>query len=167
MKSRVPAPARQAAAVARGVPAERGARAGSRAPSLHVVGDGLDGAVLVRLQATAGNQAVGQLLSTGTAQAAGSRLSVQAQAAACPPAPVEAPPLSPKDDPKFAAVGSRIGHETARQKAHPPPAAKVAEAQGAAAGPTNEVRSKAAADQVDEMSQQKQQAFDKAGFGKR
>lgn len=166
MKSRVPAPARQAAAVQRRAQAEPRARAGSRAPSLHVVGSGLDGAVLVRLQATAGNQAVGQLLSTGTAQAAGSRLSVQAQAAACPPAPVEAPHLSPKDDPKFAAVGSRIGHETARQKAHPPPAAKVAEAQGAAAGPTNEVRSKAAADQVDEMSQKKPKGFDKAGFVK-
>src|SRR5437016_6673244 len=160
MKSRVPVPARQAAAVQRRAQAEPG----GRAPSLHVVGGGLDGAVLVRLQATAGNQAVGQLLSAGPAQGAGSRLSVQAQAAACPPAPVEAPQLSPKDDPRFAAVGSRIGHETARQKAHPPPAAKVAETQGAAAGPTNEVRSKAAADQVDEMSQKKPKGFDKAGF---
>ena len=80
MKSRVPAPARQAAAVQRRAQAEPGARAGSRAPSLHVVGGGLDGAVLVRLQATAGNQAVGQLLSAGPPQGAGSRLSVQAQA---------------------------------------------------------------------------------------
>ncbi|MDQ6790086.1 MAG: hypothetical protein M3075_05425, partial [Candidatus Dormibacteraeota bacterium] len=166
MKSRVPAPARQAAAVQRRAQAGPGARAGSRAPSLHVVGGGLDGAVLLRLQATAGNQAVGQLLAGGTSQAAGSRLSVQTQAAACPPAPVETPQLSPKDDPRFAAVGSRIGQEATRQKSHPPPAAKVAEAQGAAAGPTNEVRSKAAADQVDEISRKKPKGFDKAGFVK-
>lgn len=117
----------------------------------------LDPGTLLRLQATAGNQAIGELLS-------GPRLAVQAQAVACPPPPAPAAPAAPHDDPRFQAVAGKIGQEAAKQKDHPPASAKVKEAQGAAQGPTNELTSKAAAAQVDDLSQKKPKGFDKAAF---
>ena len=133
------------------------ARTQSQPQILHVIDGGLDSRNLMRLQSAAGNQAVGELLARP-------RLSVQAQAVACPPPPAAAAPVAAQQDPKFVAVKERIAGETVKQKAHPPAKAKVAEAQGAAQGPANEVPSKAAAAQVDEMSEQKPKGFDKMAF---
>src|SRR6266540_413400 len=107
-------------------------------PTLRVIDGGLDGGMLLRLQAAAGNQAVGELIARP-------RLTVQAQAVACPPPAAPAPPMSPHDDPRFVAVKERIEGESVKQKQHPPAKAKAAEAESAAKGPTNEVASKAAA----------------------
>jgi hypothetical protein len=126
-------------------------------PTLRVIDGGLDGGMLLRLQAAVGNQAVGELIARP-------RLTIQAQAVACPPPPAPAPPMSPHDDPRFVAVKDRIEGESAKQKKHPPAKAKAAEAESAAKGPTNEVASKAAANQVEDMGKQKPKGFDKAGF---
>ncbi len=127
-------------------------------PGLRWVPGGLDVGTVLRLQASAGNQAVGELLG-------GPRLSVQAQPVACPAPAAAPPPVSPHADPKFIAVTGRVKQEAGRQKDHPPATAKVAEAQDAAAGPSNEVASKAAASQVvDDMSQRKPRGFDRAAF---
>src|SRR6266851_5331936 len=128
-----------------------------QAPALHIIEGGLDSGTLLRLQSAAGNQAVGDLIGRP-------RLTVQSQAVACPPPPAPAPPVAPHDDPRFVAVKERVQGEGVKQKQHPPAKAKVNEAQGAAAGPSNEVASKAAANQVDDMSQQKPKGFDKAAF---
>jgi hypothetical protein len=119
----------------------------------------LDGVDLVRLQALIGNEAVGKLLEER-------RLSVQLQPAAadCPPAPPPAAPPAPHDDPKFKAVAGDVERVAVREKQHAPPAKKAGEAAAGAAGPTNEVASKAGAAQVDDMSQQKPGGFDKAAF---
>ena len=126
-------------------------------PVLRIIDGGLDGGTLLRLQTAAGNQAVGELIARP-------RLVVQAQAVACPPPPAAAPPMSPHDDPRFVAVKERIEGESVKQKQHPPAKAKAAEAESAAKGPTNEVASKAAANQVEDMGKQKPKGFDKAGF---
>src|SRR5215831_5824773 len=143
-------------------PASRAAKTGPstparRAPPVVPQSAGLDAADLVRLQALAGNEAVVRLLEDH-------RLNVQLQAAACPPAPPPPAPPAPHDDPKFTAVAGKVKQEAAGQKQHPPAKAKVDEAAGAAAGPTNEVAAKAAANQVDDMGQQKPKGFDKAAF---
>jgi hypothetical protein len=122
-------------------------------PALRII----DGGTLLRLQSTAGNQAVGELIARP-------RLTVQTQAVACPPPPAPAPPMAPQQDPHFVAVKDRVEGEAVKQKQHPSPKAKVAESEKAAQGPTNEVAGKAAANQVDEMSQQKPKGFDKAAF---
>src|ERR1700674_3389466 len=126
-------------------------------PATRGIDGGLDSVNLLRLQSAAGNQAVGALLARP-------RLSVQAQAVACPPPPVVAPPVAPHDDPRFVEVKERVEGESVKQKQHPPAKAKVAETEGAAKGPTNEVASKAAATQVEDMGEQKPKAFDRAAF---
>jgi hypothetical protein len=131
---------------------------------LHLIGGGLDTGDVLRLQATAGNQAVGQLLAERAGPAGHRLLSVQAQAVDCPPAPAPLVPVTPEDDPRFQAVTGRIDHESAKLKAHPPASAKVAEAERGAEAPSNDVRSQAARDQVDQMSRQKPKGFDKAAF---
>ncbi|HEY7200782.1 MAG TPA: hypothetical protein VIC57_11240, partial [Candidatus Dormibacteraeota bacterium] len=149
-----------------GAPRAVAQRAQMRAPA--AVGPAMSGGVepnaIFRLQAVAGNQAVGQLLAARGGAYAGRSLSVQLQAVACPPppAPVESP--DPRSDPKFQAVTSKVRAETKKEKAHPPAKDKVSEASGAAQGPTDEVASKAAAAKVDDMSQQKPKGFDKAAF---
>jgi hypothetical protein len=125
-------------------------------PVLRVIDGGLDSVNLLRLQSAAGNQAVGDLLARP-------RLSVQA-AVDCPPAPAAAPPVAPHEDPRFVEVKERVEGESVKQKQHPPAKAKVAESEGAAKGPTNEVASKAAANQVEDMGEQKPKAFDRAAF---
>src|SRR5215471_1312486 len=155
-------PVRRQAAVAQRAVAQRApARIPSAGPALS---GGLDPSAVFRLQAVAGNQAVGQLLGARGGAFAGRPLSVQLQAVACPPppAPVESP--DPKSDPKFQAVTSKVKAETKKQKAHPPAKDKAAEASGAALGPTDEVVLNSAAAKVDDMSQQKPKGFDKAAF---
>lgn len=127
------------------------------APSLHIVQGGLDSDALLRLQAVAGNQAVGDLIGRP-------RLTVQPQAVECPPPPAPAPPVAPHDDPRFVAVKERVEQVGVKQKEHPSAKSKVNEAQGAAKGPSNEVAAKAGAAKVDDMSKQKPKGFDKAAF---
>lgn len=131
-----------------------------------MIAGGLDAGAILRLQAAAGNQAVGELLARRTVAPTSSDwlLSVQAQAVDCPPAPPPLAPASPHDDPRFKAMAGRVEREGARLKTHPPASAKVNEAERAATGPVNEVRSQAAAAQVDEMSRQKPGRFDRAAF---
>src|SRR5438128_377588 len=97
---------------------------------LHLIAGGLDAGGGLRLQAAAGNQAVGQLLAQRSESAGvGPLLSVQAQAVDCPPAPPPLVPRSPQDDPRFRAVTGRVEREAGKLRAHPPARAKVAEAE--------------------------------------
>jgi hypothetical protein len=124
----------------------------------------LDAASLFRLQAVAGNQAVGMLLAE-RAPADGARsLPLQRQAIACPPPPAPVQSPDPKSDPRFTAVAGKVGQAAKQEKAHAPAKAKAAEAGAAAQGPTDEVAAKASAAKVDTMSQQKPKGFDKAAF---
>jgi hypothetical protein len=136
----------------------RGVETGPRRhPERPPVGASLDNGSLLRYQTLAGNQAVGELLGRGG-------VNVQLQAAACPAPPAPAAPVAPHDDPRFLAVAATVKREAAGQKRHPPAREKVAEAQGAAAPPGNDVASQAAAAQVDTLSQKKPKGFDRAGF---
>jgi Pput_2613-like deaminase len=117
---------------------------------LHLISGGLDAGTILRLQASAGNDAVGALLAQ--------------RAVECPPPPAPLLTPAPEDFPGFQTVAGRVGQDTRKLKAHPSARAKVAAADRAAAGPTNEVRSQGAAAQVDEMGRQKPGAFDKAAF---
>jgi hypothetical protein len=101
-----------------------------------------------------------QRLQRGQGNAFVARL-VQRAAVADPPKPQK---LEPHQDPKFAAVEQKIGHTAKQEKQHASPKSKVKEAQGAAAGPPNDVASQAAATQVDKMAQQKPGEFDKKAF---
>lgn len=143
------------------------------------------------LQRQAGNRAVSHLLSRpsgqrpsglppghaaepqrGAASIAGSggvidRPVVQMllqRAVDCPPAPVAPEPVAPGDDPRFAKVTGQVKEVSVEEKAHAPVSAKVAEAQGAAAGPPNEMAAQAGAAQVDQMAAAKPGTFDKAAF---
>src|SRR5262245_29774455 len=64
----------------------------------------LDATAIVRLQAIAGNEAVGELLRARAPQPQGQLLAVQLQAVACPPPPAPLVPADPQSDPKFKAV---------------------------------------------------------------
>jgi hypothetical protein len=76
----------------------------------------------------------------------------------------EKSPASAEEDPAFQQMVGRAKGVAARQKAHVPAAAKSAEAQAAAVGPSNEVSSKAAAGQVQEMDQQQPKPFNRVAF---
>lgn len=117
---------------------------------LEVLPGGLDPQMALRLQATAGNGAVGALLAQ------------RAIDVLPPPAPLTTP--APEDFPGFQTVTGRVGQGTRRLRDHPPARSKVAEADHAAAGPTNEVRSQGAAAQVAEMGRQKPGGFNKGAF---
>jgi hypothetical protein len=82
----------------------------------------------------------------------------------CAPPPVEKPKLEPLQDPKFKQVKSKVKQVEAKEKEHAPTSKKVAEAQGAAVPPGNDVASQAAAAQVDKMGEQKPGEFDKKAF---
>ena len=82
----------------------------------------------------------------------------------CPPAPVAPQPVAPVDDPRFATVTGQVKEVSAEEKAHAPVSTTVAEAQGAAAGPPNEMAAQAGAAQVDQMAAAKPGTFDKAAF---
>jgi hypothetical protein len=86
------------------------------------------------------------------------------RAVACPPAPVAPQPVPPTDDPRFTKVTGDVNDISAKEKARPPVKTKVAEAQGAAAGPPNETNALAGAAQVDKMGAAKPGTFDKAAF---
>jgi hypothetical protein len=75
-------------------------------------------------------------------------------------------PTSPAQDPAFKAVVERSRKIAKQQKNHPPAKTKAAEAQAAAKGPANEVASKAAGNQVQQMEQQQPKPFDRAAFKK-
>jgi hypothetical protein len=86
------------------------------------------------------------------------------RAVACPPAPTAPQPAAPTDDPRFTKVTGDVDDASRKEKAHPSGKTKVAEAQGAAAGPPNEVKALAGASQVDKMGAAKAGTFDKAAF---
>ena len=154
--ARQPAAAAVQRAAAQGTPARM-----SRGRGMPVA---LDAAGLFRLQALAGNAAVGELVS-GRAPVDGARaMPLQRQAVACPPPPAPVQSPDPQSDPKFKAVTGKVEQEAARQKGHPPAKAKAAEASAAAHGPSDELAGKASAAKVDELSQQKPKGFDKAAF---
>ena len=115
-----------------------------------MVSGGLDAGTILRLQATAGNGAVGALLAQ--------------RAVDCPPPPAPLATPAPGEFPGFQTVAGRVDQGTRRLKAHPSARSRVTEADRAASGPTNEVRSKGAADQVDQMGRQKAGTFNKAAF---
>ena len=72
--------------------------------------------------------------------------------------------MAPVDDPRFATVTGQVKEVSGGEKAHAPVSTKVAEAQGAASGPPNEVAAQAGAAQVDQMAAAKPGTFDKAAF---
>ncbi len=79
-------------------------------------------------------------------------------------AEVERSPASPEEDPAFQAVIERTNLAAMKEKKHAPAKAKASEAQAAAVSPPNEVSSRAADQQVQEMDQQQPKPFDRAGF---
>jgi hypothetical protein len=156
-------PARQAAGRGQGAPLRReAARPRHGGPPLAPAV--FDAAAIFRLQAIAGNDAVGQLLAARAPEDGARPLAVQLQAVACPPPPAPAAPAEPQADPKFKVLKGGVSQEATRQKDHPPAKAKAAEAGAAAQGPTDELAAKASAAKVDDLSQQKPKGFDKAAF---
>ncbi len=111
-------------------------------------------------------EAPGAVAAPGPPAASGAAGPSAAPAAPAGPAgPAEAGDVrDPHDDPKFKAMKGATKSAGARTKTHQPAAAGAATAQGAAAPPGNEVASKAAAAQVDEMGKQQPGVFDKTAF---
>ncbi|MBD2037672.1 DUF4157 domain-containing protein [Leptolyngbya sp. FACHB-321] len=73
-------------------------------------------------------------------------------------------PTSPAQDPAFQAVVKKAKATAKRQKQHPSAKSKATEAQAAASPPANDVGSKAAGKQVQQMDQQQPKAFDRKTF---
>lgn len=71
---------------------------------------------------------------------------------------------SSKDDPAFQEVVMEVKGVAVSEKTHAPAGIKSAEAQAAAVSPSNEISSKAAAAQVQEMDQTTPKPFDREGF---
>ncbi|MEV0292371.1 hypothetical protein [Nocardia sp. NPDC050710] len=109
-----------------------------------------------RLQATAGNGAVAALVAQ--------RLSEGAGASACPPQTVAPTPMTPQQDPAFAAATDKVAAESAAAKAHPTPAKEIEAAQQAAVAPADDKEAQAKAAHTATMAAAKPAGFDKAGF---
>ncbi|WP_433522262.1 phage tail protein [Nocardia pseudovaccinii] len=109
-----------------------------------------------RLQATAGNGAVAALFAQ--------RLSAGEGASACLPPTVAPTPMTPKQDPKFAAATDQVAAESAAAKAHPAPAKEVEAARDAAVAPADDKDAQAKAAHTATMAAAKPAGFDKAGF---
>ncbi|PSB22160.1 DUF4157 domain-containing protein [Phormidesmis priestleyi ULC007] len=73
-------------------------------------------------------------------------------------------PTSPAQDPAFQAVVKKAKAAAKQQKHHEPAKSKAAQAQTAAVPPANDVTSKAAGKQVQQMDQQQPKAFDRKAF---
>ncbi|HEY9610910.1 eCIS core domain-containing protein [Allocoleopsis sp.] len=73
-------------------------------------------------------------------------------------------PASPAQDAAFQAVVKKAKAAAKQQKHHPPAKSKATEAQAAAVPPANDVASKAAGKQVQQMDQQQPQAFNRNAF---
>lgn len=71
---------------------------------------------------------------------------------------------SPTQDPAFQAVVKKAKAAAKQQKHHAPAKSKAAEAQAAAVPPANDVASKAASKQVQQMDQQQPKAFNRNAF---
>jgi hypothetical protein len=143
---------------ARTPPASRAAAAGARAGSAGDTGHG--GGTVVDLR---DHPRFGDVQRAPGARP-GVVVQLQGGAVACPEPPVTAPPVEPHDDPGFQNVKARVGGIAAEKRKHPSPKAKADEAQAAAAPPTSEGPSQAAAAQVDDMHEQKPGTFDKKAF---
>ncbi len=73
-------------------------------------------------------------------------------------------PASPAQDPAFQAVIKKAKAVAKQQKHHAPAKSKATEAQAAAVPPANDVASKAAGKQVQQMDQQQPKAFNRNAF---
>ncbi|KYC36087.1 hypothetical protein WA1_40830 [Scytonema hofmannii PCC 7110] len=89
---------------------------------------------------------------------------VMAEAGTSPITGEQKAPASPQEDPAFQAVTSNAQTVAKEQQEHQPAEEKAEEAQAAAEPPTNEVDSKAQANQVGEMQQTETPEFDAAAF---
>ncbi|MEN0128298.1 MAG: hypothetical protein AAGC49_02570 [Brevundimonas sp.] len=78
--------------------------------------------------------------------------------------PAPAPAVSPRADPRFAAVESKVAGAAHRLRSHPAPAAEVRKAQAAAAPAAGERLAGAQAQQAATMGAAQPAAFDKPGF---
>ncbi|MEH2032172.1 MAG: DUF4157 domain-containing protein [Nostoc sp.] len=87
-----------------------------------------------------------------------------AEAIASPMTGEQKAPTSPQQDPAFQAVTSNAETVAQEQQEHQPAKEKAEEAQAAAEPPTNEVDSKAQANQVGEMQQTETPEFDAVAF---
>lgn len=102
---------------------------------------------LLTLQRRAGNAAVTAHLQRLRADA--------------PPRPA---PISPRADPRFAALAGQVGAKSTKAKAHQSARAETAKAQKAALAPPGDKLAQAQAAQAEQMGAAKPAGFDKAGF---
>lgn len=107
--------------------------------------------------------------TSGAAVTAGPQAEIKVSPGAAPPAEPGAaggkPAVaSPEKDPAFQAVVHHVKAVAKHQAAHAPASAKAAEAHAAAVSPPNEVSSRAAAKQVNEIDQQTPKPFNRAAF---
>ncbi|MDQ7810267.1 hypothetical protein Q5425_41640 [Amycolatopsis sp. A133] len=105
---------------------------------------------LLRLQASAGNAAVSELIAL--------------QRQGCPAPPVAPPGVTPAADPEFRSLKKDVGARAKSAKAHPPASAEVKKAQDAAVAPADDKDAQAKAAQADKMAAAKPAGFDKAAF---
>lgn len=73
-------------------------------------------------------------------------------------------PASPAQDPAFMSAIGKVKATAKKQKHHPTAKSKADEAQAAVKPPTNDVSSKAAGKQVEQMDRQQPKAFDRKAF---
>lgn len=78
--------------------------------------------------------------------------------------PTRPTPLSPRSDPRFAALTKQIGSRAGVARAHPKPQAEAAKGQGAAVAPVGDKEAQAKEAQSAAMDAAKPGGFDKAGF---
>jgi CHASE3 domain sensor protein len=115
-------------------------------------------------QAPAGGGAASASQGESANEAGATTVPVMAEAIASPITGEQKAPASPQEDPAFQAVTSNAETVAKEQQQHQPAGEKAEEAQAAAEPPTNEVESKAQANQVGEMEQAETPEFDAAGF---
>ena len=96
------------------------------------------------------------------AEGGGKKESAPASAPQAPDQKVEA--KSPKSDPAFLAVTQHVKKVATGQKGHAPASSKAAAAHAAVQSSSNEVPSRAAAKQTDEMDRQKPKPFNREAF---
>lgn len=114
-------------------------------------------AVLVQLQALAGNTAVADLLGA-------SRRSVQRLVGTIPPPPVAPAPADPQQHPGFRAAAGRLAGARRKARSHPSPRGQADAAARAAKPPSDHKESQAKAAKAAEMGAAPVGGFDKAGF---
>src|SRR5262245_6651362 len=132
--------------------------------------------VVLRLQATAGNRAVGRMMARRPpvqrlASGNGAAAPAGPATAGHGPGPAGQGPAGPVDraagpagDPKFAALTGEIRGRQRALSAHPPPAGEAAAAQGASVPPADDKIAQGKAANAEKMNAAQPGAFDKAAF---